>query len=249
MFTTISALFWLCLFVPVIQCIPAGFETEVQTSRGPDHESAATEHDIVYCGGLHDPIITTTGDEEKGPGFWITNRDVSGGNYFLYENSRDEHPWKSISIPEGKTAFVSVCNTWQGRVVRGNNQTNLDGKVHNLGTWFQSNVASNGWMWGAVSFLQGCDGAGSVASTDDSKVVRLCYEDLLTGAPSSSLTAKETGTKVLSKVVGDTPNQSAKDWELSKCNASQVFIDESNDGPIIKSTNGRLEFIFWKGKA
>ncbi|KAJ8123473.1 hypothetical protein ONZ43_g589 [Nemania bipapillata] len=191
------------------------------------------------------------GDEEGGPGFWITNHDDSPEiKYFLYENSRDEHPWKYLSLPIGSTAFVSVCPTWQGRVVRGIPEINLDGKVHNLGTWFKSSIAPNGWMWGDISFLEGCDGGGSVAATDDSHVIRKCYEDLLTGAPSAALAIKQTGTKVLGKLVGDSPNQAAKDWELSKCSADEVWIDgSSSSGPVIESTNGRLDFVFYKGRA
>ncbi|KAI0508309.1 hypothetical protein F5B22DRAFT_621577 [Xylaria bambusicola] len=152
-------------------------------------------------------------------------------------------------IAPGATAFVSVCSTWQGRIVRGIPEVNLDGEVHNLGTWFKSSVAPNGWMWGDISFLEGCDGGGSVASTDGSDVVRECYEDLLAGAPSSALVMKETGTKVLAKLVGDAPNQAAKDWEASKCSSAEVWINSSNDGPVIKSTNGRLAFTFFKGMA
>ncbi|KAI1312712.1 hypothetical protein F5Y03DRAFT_196417 [Xylaria venustula] len=104
-------------------------------------------------------------------------------------------------------------------------------------------------MWGDISLLEGCDGAGSVASTDGSNVVRKCYEDLLTGAPSSALTGKETGTMVLAKLVGDSPNEVARDWELSKCSSGEVWINGTESGPVIKSTNGRLKFDFYKGKA
>ncbi|TGJ82174.1 hypothetical protein E0Z10_g6591 [Xylaria hypoxylon] len=224
-----------------------GIVTTIGTTT---QKGAAATPGIGYCGGLDDPTIATNGDEVDGPGFWITKKDDSPEvNYFLYENSRDEHPWKYLSLPTGATAFVSVCGTWQGRVVRGIPKINLDGKVHNLGTWFKSSVAPNGWMWGDISFLEGCDGGGSIATTDGSNVSRECYEDLLAGAPSSALATKETGTKVLAKLVGDTPNQVAKDWELSKCSTGEIWIDGGNSGPVIKSTNGRLEFVFYKGKA
>jgi hypothetical protein len=38
------------------------------------------------------------GDPEVGPGFWITNNDGVKGDYFVYENSRDERPWKYITV-------------------------------------------------------------------------------------------------------------------------------------------------------
>ncbi|KAI1427524.1 hypothetical protein F5Y12DRAFT_712058 [Xylaria sp. FL1777] len=250
MLKIISTLLSYSLFTLVVRCVPTGPNTIALSSGATRHEGAMTEVTIDYCGGLDDPTIETTGDEEVGPGFWVINRDNSPeAKYFLYENSRDEHPWKYLSIPQGHTAFVSVCDTWQGRIVRGTPEINLDGKVHNLGTWFASSIGPNGWMWGDISFLEGCDGGGSVASTDFSYDVRECFEDLLTGAPSSALATKETGTKVLGKLVGDAPNQEANHWELSKCSADNVWINGSDYRPIIKSTNGRLQFIFFKGQA
>lgn len=153
-------------------------------------------------------------------------------------------------LSPGATAFVSVCGTWQGRVVRGTPASNLDGGAHNLGTWFQSNLAPNGWMWGDISFLEGCDGGGTVAATDGSADgTRGCREDLLTGAPASAFVLQrgDANIKVLGKLVGDAPNGAARDWELSKCSADQVWIDKDNSGPVIKSTDGRLNFTFYKG--
>ncbi|KAI0870565.1 hypothetical protein GGS24DRAFT_492907 [Hypoxylon argillaceum] len=250
MLDTISTLLgWSLLHLA--QRVRAGYAPDKAGFSATSHEDTTVYADIQYCGGLDDPAIATTGDDEGGPGFWITNHDDSPEvKYFLYENSRDEHPWKYLSLPIGSTAFVSVCPTWQGRVVRGIPEINLDGKVHNLGTWFKSSIAPNGWIWGDISFLEGCDGGGSVAATDDSYVIRKCYTDLLTGAPPSALTTKQTGTKALAKLVGDSPNQAAKDWELSKCSAGEVWIDgSSTSGPVIMSTNGRLEFVFYKGRA
>ncbi|KAI8623541.1 hypothetical protein F5Y19DRAFT_371469 [Xylariaceae sp. FL1651] len=206
--------------------------------------------DIVYCGGLHDPTIMTTGDPEQGLGFWITNMDDDPNvKYFLYENSRDEHPWKYLSIPQGGRAFVSVCNTWQGRVVRGLPSINTDNKAHNLGTWFKSSIGLDGIMWGDISFLEGCDGGGSVTATDGSNVTRECLQDMLTGAPSTALTTKDTGSRIISKLVGVRNNEPAKSWELSKCSGDAIWMDTGNSSPVINSSNGRLEFVFYKGRA
>jgi hypothetical protein len=145
---------------------------------------------------------------------------------------------------------VSVCGTWQGRVVRGIPSVNTDGKVHNLGTWFKSSVETgSGWMWGDISFLEGCDGGGSVAATDGSNVTRQCLADLLINAPDTALATKDTGTQVLAKLVGDSPSWIAKDWELFKCSDDQVWMDTGDSSPVIKSSNGRLEFVLYKGKA
>ncbi|KAI1820641.1 hypothetical protein F4861DRAFT_50311 [Xylaria intraflava] len=225
-------------------------ETASLISQATDGDGTIADPGIAYCGGINDTTIVTTGDAENGPGFWITNHDEGPETkYFLYENSRDEHPWKYLWLSTGATAFVSVCETWQGRVVRGLPEVNLDGRVHNLGTWFASSVSPNGWMWGDISFLEGCDGGGSVAATDGSDSIRECYEDLLTDVPPSALATKETGTKVLAKLVGDKPNGAARNWELSKCSADKIWIDHDNSEPVITSTNGRLAFVFYKGKA
>ncbi|KAI3317046.1 hypothetical protein HD806DRAFT_551218 [Xylariaceae sp. AK1471] len=237
------------LLIPSSLCIPTG---TAPSTPGLDTRITKPEiTEIGYCAGLSDPTIETTGDPEQGHGFWITNHDDDPtGHFFLYENSRDWHPWKYLTVPKDGRAFVSVCPTWQGRVVRGVPSVNTDNKVHSLGTWFQSAVSiDDGRLWAGISFLEGCDGGGSVSTTDGSNVTHGCVEDLLTGAPSSALATKDTGTKALGKLVGLAPNGPARDWELSKCSPDSVWIDNSNNRPIVVSADGKLEFIFHKGKA
>jgi hypothetical protein len=155
-----------------------------------------------------------------------------------------------VKVPKGGRAFVSVCPTWQGRIVRGIPSLNTDGKAHGLGTWFESAVSiGDGWMWAGISFIEGCDGGGSVSATDGTNVTHGCVEDLLTGAPSSALVIKDTGTKALGSLVGPAPNGPARNWELSKCSPDSVWIDSSNSHPIVVSKNGKMELVFHKGKA
>ncbi|KAK7999504.1 hypothetical protein PG990_012104 [Apiospora arundinis] len=203
---------------------------------------------IDYCGEANKPTFLTEGDSETGPGFYITNQDTSGENFFLIENSRDTHPWKYLHVPSGARKFVQVCNSWQGHLMRGTPKVNTDGKVHNLGTWIESSVV-NGVMSGDISFLQGCDGGAKIVSNDGRGVTRGCMVDMLTGAPANALQNKDTGTPALKRITGDGFSQPAKDWDHSKCDASQVFIEESNTNPVMDSTNGRFEVTFYKGKA
>lgn len=194
------------------------------------------------------------------------------GDYFIYENSRDERPWKYITVslritlfklssifsmessqPDGQIEngdrrFVQVCPTWQGHIARGTASTNLDGNVHNLGTWFQANIDENGWIWGSVSFLQGCDGGGTVRATDESEQLRGCTEDILAGAPETALATKGSGAKVLDRVVGEGASVPAEDWMLEKCSIEQVYIQAGGYNPVIKSENGVLEWVFSQGK-
>lgn len=154
-----------------------------------------------------------------------------------------------IKIPQGKRAFVSVCRTFQGRVVRGTTDINLDEKSHNLGTWFQATVALHtGSLWGGISFLEGCDGGGSMSTTDGTNVTHGCIEDLLTHAPGSALATKDSNVKVLDKLVGKGANAEAKAWELSLCSPDEVYIDTENHTPNLKSDNGQLEVVFYMGK-
>ncbi|KAK8016925.1 hypothetical protein PG993_015114 [Apiospora rasikravindrae] len=203
---------------------------------------------IDYCGDGGKATFLTEGDPESGPGFYVTNQDTSGENYFLIENSRDTHPWKYLHVPAGARRFVQVCGSWQGRIVRGTPKVNTDGNVHNLGTWVESAV-TNGVMSGDISFLQGCDGGAKLVSNDGRGITKGCLVDMLSGAPANALQNKETGTPALKRITGDGFSQAAKDWDLSKCDASQVFILEENRNPIIDSTNGRFEVTFYKGKA
>ncbi|KAK9770381.1 hypothetical protein SCAR479_12950 [Seiridium cardinale] len=203
---------------------------------------------VQYCGELEDAPIHTTGDPEVGPGFWITNNDGVEGDYFVYENSRDEHPWKYITIDNGTRSFVQVCPSWQGHIARGTPIVNLDGKMHNLGTWAAASLDNNGAMWGALSFLQGSDGGGSIKTTDGSGRQHECTVDLLDGAPDSALATKGSGAMVLNKVVGEGASEAAMSWMLSKCSVDDVYVQEKGPNPVIKSENGRLEWVFTKGR-
>ncbi|KAF3017816.1 hypothetical protein E8E14_010575 [Neopestalotiopsis sp. 37M] len=193
-------------------------------------------------------MMNAAGDPEVGPGFWITNNDSATGDYFIYENSHDQLPWKYITIENGTRGFVQVCSTFQGHVARGTTSINLDNTVHNLGTWAVANIDATGAAWGAISFLQGSDGGAGVATTDGSNERRECVVDLLNGAPDAALTAKGSGVKVLNKVVGDGASVDAMNWLLAKCRADQVYIEDPGPNPVIKSVNGRLDFVFSQGR-
>ncbi|ORY64187.1 uncharacterized protein BCR38DRAFT_485322 [Pseudomassariella vexata] len=98
-----------------------------------------------------------TGDKEEGLSLWVTNEDADPSvQYVIYENSCDGHPWKYASASSRR--FVQVCDTASA---------NNEDKVHNLGTWFEVDYdAKIGHMWGNISFLEGCDDGGNMATTD-----------------------------------------------------------------------------------
>ncbi|KAI1851734.1 hypothetical protein JX265_010968 [Neoarthrinium moseri] len=212
------------------------------------------ERQIVYCGDGNTPAFATTGDAEGGPGFYITNNDVDANvKYFIIENSRDTHPWKYLDIPIGTRAFVSVCSTFQGRIQRGNPSVQLDGNAHTLGTWVEASVDSTGAMYGDISFLEGCDGGAALGTTDGTNLVRGCTAaNLLTGAPAAALITNDYGNAILDVTI-DKPNRAynaaARAWELSVCDAAQVWIDDPNynAGAIIRSGTGTFEVVFTNG--
>ncbi|KAH6645257.1 hypothetical protein BKA67DRAFT_669353 [Truncatella angustata] len=239
-----------CALVPIGYAAPAYIGPTLRLSAGRETVviDSHGEVNIAYCGNGDSAPIHTTGDPEVGPGFWITNNDGIRGDYFLYENSRDERPWKYITIDDGARRFVQVCATWEGHIVRGTAAVNLDGKVHNLGTWAVSSVDPKGVIWGGLSFLQGSDGGGAVRSTDGSGQQRGCTVDVLSGAPDSALATKGSGAKVLDKVVGEGASVTAEIWMVEKCNMDDVYMQERGPNPVIKSDNGRFEWVFSQGR-
>lgn len=145
--------------------------------------------------------------------------------------------------------FISFCPTFQGRLVRGNPQYNLDGKVHNLGTWVELSLEGppSTRAWGDISLLEGCDGAATVAATDNSNVTTGFTQDMITGAPAAVMRAKDDGSPAIAKTVGQFASDAARDYELSLLdpmkNAS--IIDQYK--PTIKTDNGRFEVTMYRG--
>ncbi|KAI1492051.1 hypothetical protein F5X96DRAFT_692449 [Biscogniauxia mediterranea] len=219
--------------------------------------------EIIYCGGANDPTIATSGDPEEGPGIWVTNDDDDPNvQYFLYENSRDEHPWKYLTIPRGTRAFMQVCPTFQGRVVRGTAAVALvDGSsattLRAPRTWVEFSLSGGGAVaWGDVSFLEGCDGGARLAATDGSGLARGCAAPgLLSGAPADALAPSAAGTHLVLAAVVDKPagggppaNRAARAWLNAQCDPDQVYIQDGNHA-IISSADGRLDVVFMYGVA
>ncbi|KAH9884552.1 hypothetical protein F4778DRAFT_787660 [Xylariomycetidae sp. FL2044] len=208
--------------------------------------------EITYCADADQPTVLTTGDPEDGPGVWITNNDVDPNvKYFVYENLRDTHPWKYLDVPQGNRAFVQLCPTFQGRIVRGTPAFELNGQADDLGTWIEITI-SGGTAWGDISFLQGADGGARLTATDGSAWARECVtENLLSGAPAEALVRDVDGNLVVD-VVEDKPwragNRAARTWLESRCLALEVFIHPGNVA-VISSANGRFEILFTGGVA
>jgi hypothetical protein len=150
----------------------------------------------------------------------------------------------------GSAIFLSVCPTFQGRLVRGNPTYNLDNTPHsNLGTWVEL-----GWdgppsyvAWGDVSLLQGCDGAALIEAADGTAMWTGFSVDLLSRAPSNALTVKNGGGHMLDATVGEEGNNWTRAWELANLNPStEAFVIDMYK-PVIASQTGRFNVWMYAG--
>ncbi|XXG93801.1 hypothetical protein Hte_000050 [Hypoxylon texense] len=207
------------------------------------------------------------GDEDiGGPGVLVWNYDPNsnGTMYFLYESAHDYVPYKymmtsraaprvltrsvalSLQIPPFSCAFVAVCSTFRGRVVRGS-LMNLDRQKHMLGTWAEINWHANGTgTWGDISVLRGNDGAATIQSLDGLGRSKGFTLDLLSEAPSGARAQKATGSWCLDKIIGQDANNVTRDWETKFLDPWSVYLEDDID-PVINSDNGRFQVIFYEG--
>ncbi|KAI0385663.1 hypothetical protein F5Y04DRAFT_276186 [Hypomontagnella monticulosa] len=195
-----------------------------------------------------------SGDKDLGgPGVMIRNFDpdshgnVNGTMYFLYESAHDFVPYKYLTIAPWSNAFVAVCATFRGRIVRGD-PTNLDGQKHVLGTWAEINWHANGsgCAWGDISLLQGNDGAATIQSLDGLSRMRGFTLDLLSDAPDGAWARKATGSWCLDKITGADANNVTREWESRFLDPWNVYLEDDKD-PVINSVNGRFQVTFYKG--
>ncbi|KAK0669210.1 hypothetical protein QBC41DRAFT_392237 [Cercophora samala] len=180
--------------------------------------------------------------------------------FFLYENARDETPWKYTLLHPGETVFISVCPTFSGRIVRGSLVENLDGTAkHNLGTWVEvawelqenatapNSTAIATRSWGDVSLLEGCDGGVVMLATDGSDVVTGFSRNIVKAAPEGALARKTSGRLVLGKTVGPEANEEAMRWELKLLDPLREAFIVQDIKPVIVTENGRWDLTFYAG--
>jgi hypothetical protein len=147
-------------------------------------------------------------------------------------------------IPPWSTAFVTLCPTFEGRIVRGD-YINLNGQKHLLGTWAEVNWY-NGTSWGDISLLEGNDGAVWIQSLDGINKMKGFSADLLTNAPAGAWAQKASGTWCLDKIVGIGSNAITKAWESLYLDPWNVYLENDID-PVINSNNGRFQVTFYQG--
>ncbi|KAI0377659.1 hypothetical protein F5Y04DRAFT_284727 [Hypomontagnella monticulosa] len=181
-----------------------------------------------------------------GPGVQLHNADGSAHSYFVYANSCDAIPLKYTSIAGGASKFIALPAGFQGRIVRGSEAVNLDGRPHLLGTWLEITLDNPGSGWSDVSLIRGCDGAVTVAAWDGSGV-STGFQDqgILDEAPQGILEgAVIKATEGLASVVV----QPVVDYLARKIGYDKAYIDDYHGNPVISSANQRFQATFYRGR-
>lgn len=195
-----------------------------------------------------------TGDTDDGQktGVVVNNKDCVAHSYFFYQNSCDCVPWKYISIPANGTKFVALNAGFQGRMMRGTEAANLDGKTHLLGTWTEFSWDADGRGWADVSLIKGCDGAVDIKAIDGIGASVGFNTSVLDDAPPGAYKRKSTGSKVImeTEALGDYTkiNTIPRDWLAGKIGYKKAYIDDHHGNPDICSVNGRFAINFWPGR-
>ncbi|KAL8830199.1 MAG: hypothetical protein Q9191_001560 [Dirinaria sp. TL-2023a] len=199
-------------------------------------------------------------DEEQehpsGPGIDLHNESEKPGTYFFYDNywngngtagANFDHPLKSVHLAPRASAFVELPPTFKGRVQRG---TLLPA------TWveFQLDASNDHAAHGDVSLEQGCDGAATIASTDnDSSIHRAVVvggfeKDILTHAPEKAVVKRQDGIKCLASTMGNWmagPNEHAAAWEEQEVGQKKAYIKGGTGTDDVMSRNRRLKVVFF----
>lgn len=230
------------LLLAVATARPSGVRQRTPGSGGLVPRACATKAEKV------------DGADTNGHGVVIHNADSETRSFFMYDNSCDSVPSKYLTISASGTGFIPFSTGFQGRVVRGTEELNLDGSSHRLGTWLEMSLDSQGTAWGDVSLIRGCDGPATIEALDSSGATK-GFKDtsVLSDAPANVLFPKDSGVKVINATELDGSNppvviQPVVDYLSSKLDHSMVYIDDFHDNPVICSTNGRFSATFYQGK-
>ena len=185
-----------------------------------------------------------------GPGIILGNKSHHEQTYYFYDNfwngngtagANFDHPLTSKTLAPGSTTFVSLPETFKGRVQRG---TQLPA------TWaeFQISASNDGAAHGDISLQQGCDGAATISATDGSGRSNGFSHDILTGAPNAAVVKKPDGTKALATTVGNWmsgPNQAAIDYERKVVGQKRAYITGGTGTDDVASKNKCLAVDFY----
>lgn len=186
----------------------------------------------------------------SGPGIQLTNNGANDQEFDFYPNgvaadgseyASFDNPSITLTVPCcGASQFVSIPDSWRGRVQRGTAQPS---------TWVEFQTMSSGTAWGDVSLEFGCDGAATVVATDGvNTAVGGFTQDIVSGAPQAALTTNYNGVTVLDQTMGwwEGPgNQAAIDYERQVVGQQQAYIVGGDGTTVVSSSNNVLAVTFY----
>ncbi|MCJ1317936.1 hypothetical protein MMC15_003263 [Xylographa vitiligo] len=188
--------------------------------------------------------------DPNGPGIVLSNKSAQQQTYVFYDNfwngngtagANFDHPGTSVTLQPNETQFVSLPDTFKGRVQRG---------MQLPATWveFQVKADNDGAAHGDISLEQGCDGAAVISATDGSGRSNGFSDDILSGAPDAALGQRSDGVRALATTMGNWtggPNQAAIDYLNQVVGQQKAYIVGGTGTDDVASSNTCLAVDFY----
>lgn len=186
------------------------------------------------------------------PGVDLTNASDKETTYFFCNNLANGDGWADpgmlcedlvtkVAVKPSQTASVSLGADFKGRIVRATDAPT---------TWVELQiVADDGNAWGDVSLQAGCDGAATVAPTDDGGSHLVGFKDrgVVSGAPEGATTLGSDGETVIAapwskdRII----NQEAADYLKNRVGVKKAYIDNLSGTDVAVSSNNRLAVVMY----
>ncbi|KAJ9606640.1 hypothetical protein H2200_008648 [Cladophialophora chaetospira] len=189
------------------------------------------------------------GDADNGAsGITLSNKSGAECTYFFFNNywngngtagANFDHPSRSVNLRSHTSAFVSLPESFKGRVQRGK---------FIPATWaeFQLDAGNGSGAWGNISLEQGYDGPATIRG--DSVEGGFSF-DILNGAPGAAVTERaQDKVKVLASTMGNWlggPNEAAIKWETEKVGQKLAYITGGSGTIVVNSKRKRLLVDFF----
>ncbi|KAK9791656.1 hypothetical protein AB5N19_01908 [Seiridium cardinale] len=254
-------LFTFASLMAIAAALPASEKGIIASMEPRDYATPTEVSGTCYipsgnAAGCPSSATKTTGDTDDGKktGITVHNKDSQARSFFIYKNNCDCLPVKYISVPANGKKFIAMAAGFQGRMMRGTEAANLDGKSHALGTWMEFSWDADGKGWADVSLIKGCDGAVDVTAADGVGAQTGFNDDVLDGAPAGAYRLKAvSGSKVIMETESLTDasviNTTPRDWLYKEIGVwTKAYIDDHHGNPDICSANGRFDINFYPGR-
>lgn len=189
--------------------------------------------------------------DHGGPGIILSNKSSQECAYFFFNNywngngtagANFDKPQTSITLHPHTSAFISLSESFKGRVQRGK---------FIPATWveFQLAAANGTGAWGDISLEQGYDGPAMIRSLDGSNYGNGFTRDILSGAPAAATAVRvQDGVRTLASTVGNWlggPNQTAIEYENRVVGQKKAYIVGGEGTSVVNSKNKRLAVNFF----